>query len=292
MRKLTALFAIVAMVVWVGVGFAYENSNGIGYFAVELTNPDAIVIDGNGDDWAAFPPDYIIGSDQMLSTVQFDMPPLEDWDAIAMVAWCPVDNMVYVFARVTDDTLGHSVTDPDRGFNDDDLEFLTDCDNSGGPMPDRINAQQYTIHLDTEGYSPAAFLRYQLPPEMQWGMQPPYCEAAVTVDPPGSGHLAPNVTVSYEWKIALYDDYRPGGPDASARHMLTAGETFGMIVQFNEADSRGWLNQIGTCSTNQGSRDASYMSSFTLLSYADAPWDVQTAVEPTTWAAVKALLSR
>ena len=103
--------------------------------------------------------------------------------------------------------------------------------------------------------------------------------------------MATNVTVSYEWKIAVYDDYRPGGPDASTRHMLTAGETFGMIIQFNEADG-SWKNQIGTCPTNQGSRDASYMSSFTLLSAADAPWDVGTAVEPSTWGAVKSLLSR
>ena len=290
MRKLIVLSAIMAVAVWAGAGFAYENSNDIGYFAVELTNPDAITIDGNGDDWADFPTDYIIGADQMLSTVGRDMPSVEDWDAIVMVAWCPVDNMIYCFVRVMDDTLDHDVTDPDAGYNDDDLEFLTDCDNSGGAFPDRINAQQYTIHLATEGYAPAAYLRHQLPPEMQWGMQEPYCSAAVTVDPPGSGHLALNVTVTYEWKIAVYDDYRPGGPDASTRHILTADETFGMVVQFNEVDGSVG-NQIGTCPTYMSSRDGSYMSSFTLLTADDAPW-VVTSVEPTSWGAIKALLSR
>jgi hypothetical protein len=292
---MAALMVVVGLLSWAEIVSAQnKNSNGIGYFALEVPNQGRnMTIDAKADDWLTwFDPSYVIDKSQMLSTVQFDMPTAEDWDAIFMVGYTPPpDNMWYVFVRVTDDWLNADTTDPDRGFVDDDVEFSTDMDNSGGPFPDRTHAQQWTFHLPQPGGFPVvAYLRYQLPPEMQWGTKSPYCESAAAVDPPGSGHLARNVTVTYEWKIAAWNNYQPGGPDASTRHIFQAGETVNTVVQVNEADDVDWENQIGTCSDNRGGNgsDASVMSTFTMLPIGE--YTSPTAVEAKTWGVIKALM--
>jgi hypothetical protein len=302
MRKFIVLFAVVAIAVWSGASLAQnKNSNGIGYFACQV--PDyylpSMVIDAEDDDWLAWFPDvdYGIPGDQLSSTI--NNPPLtkEDWDAFIRVGWTApgqggegVENMVYYFARVTDDVFDHDVTDPDHGYNDDDMESAHDFDNSGGPFPDRIQGQQWTFHVATEGYPHVIHLRCCLPPEMQWGAVPPYGFGEAKVYPEGSGHMAADVTLQYEIKLAGWDMYRPEGPDASDRHMLTAGETLNMGVQFNEADE-SFKDQIGTCPDNTGGNggNASVLSQFTFLDLQMWEYDGPTAVESSSWGTIKSL---
>ncbi|MEW6755121.1 MAG: hypothetical protein AB1505_29685 [Candidatus Latescibacterota bacterium] len=295
MRKSIFVCAVALALIAGGAVFAQNlNSNDIGYFALQTPDPAAISIDARDNDWRWFDPAYVIGVDQLKSTVQNPMPDRADWDASFRVAWSApgqggegYENMWYVFVLVTDDILSHSTVDPDMGFNEDDVEFSTDMDNGGGNYNDRINAQQWTYHLATDGYPHVGHLRFQLPPEMQWGMQPPYGVAAARVEPEGATNLSTNVTVYYEWKLAAWDTYLPAGPDASTRHNMTAGETVNTVVQVNERDDGGWENQIGTCASNKGGNgnDASLMSQFTLLGVGD----YATAVQAESWAAIKAL---
>ena len=295
MRKSVILLAILAVaLVWSGTALAqHKNSNGIGYFALQVPDPAAMVMDARDGDWAWFDPSFVIGTDQLESTIAKPLPERDDWDASVRVAWTAagqggegVENMIYCFAIVTDDTLSHDVTDPDKGFNNDDMEMATDMDNSGGPFPDRINAQQWSFHLSDDTYPRMMQLRYQLPPEMQWGLQAPYAEGMTRVEPEGSSHLSANVTVYYEWRIAGWDDYRGGGPDASVRHNLTAGETVTIGIQFNEADGT-WDNQIGTTPDNKcgNGGDAGCISQFTMIPIGD----YETAVESDSWGAIKTL---
>lgn len=57
--------AVVAVAFLAGGAAAYENANGIGYFALQVPDPAAITVDGVGSDWGWFDPDFIVTTDQM-----------------------------------------------------------------------------------------------------------------------------------------------------------------------------------------------------------------------------------
>ena len=68
--------------------------------------------------------------------------------------------------------------------------------------------------------------------------------------------------------------------------MFVAGQTIGMSVTLNEADEGGRSHQISTHVQEGGAHDSDFTSEFTLLGIDE----YATAVEATTWGAVKALL--
>jgi hypothetical protein len=291
MRRLLLGVAVLAVVVIATSAGAYENCNGIGYFALEVPNPAAITVDGKANDWAWFDPDYIVGPDQMCNTLAEAVPPRSDIDIAIHAGWSPEpDNRLYVFVRVVDDTLNIDVADMNAGWRDDDMEIILDPNHDGNwhESADAIRSghQQWTFHIPTADYPASAFLRWNQPPEMQWGVEQGLVEAGHDIAPAGSGHLSPDVTVGYEVRMAAFDPYAQEGLDASTRWIFQAGQTIGMSVTLDEADSEGRTDQISTHVQEGGAHDSDFTSEFTLL----AVGEYATAVESSTWGAVKALV--
>jgi len=296
MRKKWLMLALVvlALGLLVGSGEAYENANGVGYFALQVPNPAAMRLDGLDSDWAWFDPAYIVGPDQMANTLGNPIPPKSDIDIAIKAGWTPEpDNQLYVFVKVVDDSLNVDTTVMDNGWQDDNMEIILDPDHAGGwhEAADalRTGHQQWTFSVATPGgYPQIAWLRFNQPPTMQWAINEGLVKAAVNVDPPAARGLtmAANVTVGYEVTMPCWDPYMPDGLAASTRWVLRSGQTLGMSVTLDEADGGGRTDQLSTHIKETGAHDSDFTSEFTLL----ATGEYATSVEPSSWGAVKALL--
>jgi hypothetical protein len=291
-RKFSLLALVVlALGLFASGALAYENANGIGYFALQVPNPAAITVDGLGNDWAWFDPDFIVGSDQMSNTLGNPIPDKSDIDIAIHIGWTPEpDNRLYAFVKVVDDTLNCDETNMDNGWNDDNLELILDPDHAGGWHEEagalRTGHQQWTFSVSAPGgYPQIAWLRFQQPPEMQWAIDYQLVEAAVDVKPQ-LATIVPDATVGYEVRMACFDPYMPDGPGASTRWTFMAGQTIGLSVTLDEADAAGRTDQLSTHIQEAGAHDSDFTSEFTLL----AVGEYATAVEASSWGAVKALL--
>jgi hypothetical protein len=295
MTKWMVLAAMAIVIALVGSSLAYENANGVGYFALEVPDPGSMVLDGLDGDWTWFDPAYIISSDQMACTLTNVVPDKSDLDIAIKVGWTPEpDNRLYAFVKVLDDTLNIDEANMDDGWKDDDMEIPLDVDGSAtfhGPADGggtRTDMQQITFHIPWPGgYPQVAYLRWNQIPEMQWAVNEGLIEGQVDVQPRAEHH-ATDVTIGYEIRMQAWDIYSPDGPDASVRHIFEAGESFGMSVTVEDADTGGRTNQVSTHLVEGGAHDGDLCSEFTLLAIGD--YDLQTAVEPSSWGAVKALL--
>jgi hypothetical protein len=292
-RKTFSLLAVATLVAALGApgSWAYENCNGVGYFALQWPSGVAMNVDGRDGDWSWFDPTFAIGPDQMCNTLGNPIPPKSDIDISIRAAWTPEpDNRLYVFTRVVDDTLNIDEVAMDNGWQDDDMEVIMDADHDGAwhQAADalRTGHQQWTFHVPTPGgYPQVAYLRFNQPPEMQWGINQGLVQGAVDARP-GGAHLATDVTVGYEVRMQLWDTYSPEGEAASVRHVLAAGQTIGMSVTLNEADGGGRTDQLSTHVQEGGAHDSDFTSEFTML----AVGEYATAVEANSWGAIKALL--
>jgi hypothetical protein len=288
MFKHVVLFGVLVALAVSGTCLAHSNANGIGYFALQVPNPTAMKIDGRDDDWTWYDPAYIVTPEEMFEIITGEMPPKSDIDLIILTGWTPPpDNRLYGFVKVTDDTLHIAQVELDNGWLDDDLEVITDADHSGGPFRAEgvvtdINAQQFTFHLTTSGYSQFAWLRYQAPPESQWSTAE--IEAAFTTSPAGAANGATNVVVNYEYRMPLWVEVQPAGKSASPRQDLSASQTIGLTYQLNEADTGDRTHQLATAGANGAAWDASFSSDYTLL----AVGEYTTAVASDTWGRIKA----
>jgi len=263
----------------------------VGYFAQQVPDPTSIVIDGKRDDWDWFLSKYVIGRDQMASIAHemlgSPIPSLSDIDITVMVGWTPKpDNRLYIFVQVEDDSLNIDEVVMDNGWRDDDLEIIIDADHGEWHEASdalRTGHQQWTFHIPTPGgYPQVAYLRYRQPSAMQWAIDEGLIKAAVNCQPEAV-HLAANVTVGYEISMPLWDYYSPEGADASVRHELIAGQTIGMSVTLNEADTDR-EDQISTHLSAWGAHDSDLTSEFTLMS------GVPTEVSPFSWGVLKTLV--
>jgi hypothetical protein len=290
MRRLAPL-AVVVLALLASGAMAYENANGVGYFALEVPNPAAITVDGLSGDWGWFDPDFVVTTDQMANTLGNPMPPKSDIDAAIHIGWTPEpDNRLYAYVRVVDDTLNCDETNMDNGWKDDNLELILDPDHAGGWHEEagalRTGHQQWTFSVSAPGgYPQIAWLRFQQPPEMQWAINEGLVQAAVDVKPE-LATIVPEATVGYEVRMAAFDPYMPDGVAASTRWTFAAGQTFGLSVVLDEADAAGRTDQLATHIMEGGAHDSDFTSEFTLL----AVGEYATAVESSSWGAVKALL--
>jgi hypothetical protein len=284
--------AILALGLVASGAQAYENCNGVGYFALQVPDPAAVMVDGLDRDWAWFDPDFIVGPDQMCNTLGNPMPPKSDIDIAIKIGWTPEpDNRLYAFVKVVDDTLNADETNMDNGWNDDNLELILDPDHAGGWHEEagalRTGHQQWTFSVSLPGgYPQIAWLRFNQPPEMQWAINEGLVEAAVNVAPEPASTIVPDVVVGYEVRMAAFDPYMPDGEAASVRHTFVANQTIGLSVTLDEADAAGRTDQLSTHIQEGGAHDSDFTSEFTLLGVGD----YATAVEASSWGAVKALL--
>ena len=284
-----ALFAL-ALMLYPSAGDAYENCNGIGYFALQVPDPGSMNPDGNGSDWSWYPSDFVIGPDEMCDTLSGTLPALNDFDIAIRLGWTPEpDNRFYALITVVDDTPNLNETNVDNFWNDDDLEIIMDANHGNWAEANnaiRVDHQQFGFHIPGEGRPVnVASVRFQQPPEMQWPVNEGVLEAAVAVTPSPT-HGATNTTSVYEVRMHTWDQLEPGGAADSNRHTLEANQVLGLSVTYNDADCCDRTHQISTHVNELGAHESEFTAEMTLL----PSGDFATAVEATSWGAVKALL--
>jgi len=146
MKKLGIIFALGAILV-----ASSADAHQASYFMPQVPQPDNMVIDGNDDDWGWIDPAFAINPDNMFEILGSEWPPAkDDWDCILYVAWSSSpDNSLYYFARVTDDSLGLFVENPQEYWKDDSLEIIVDADHSSENFneTEMTSGQQYGIRV-------------------------------------------------------------------------------------------------------------------------------------------------
>jgi hypothetical protein len=132
-------------------------------------------IDGDTSDWSMVPPEYAIGSDELLDTVNGNPRDTTSFDATVKVGWVKGLDRLYFLYEAYDD-----YWDFERpGLSGDIFEVVVDGDCSGGPLIPRlrkdnlksgweghmlhgVHAQNYHI------FTPAVGKQWCMP----WGCQP------------------------------------------------------------------------------------------------------------------------
>jgi hypothetical protein len=276
--------------------WAHPDS-GIELYAIAIPEGGNIVVDGDLSEWAGFPEAATVTTDMTYPHVcegaDCEVVP-EDFDWIIKIAWSESENKLYFGVQVHDDVWLLPENVGERSLHKwDDLEPVTDADNSGGitgSVKDeeghagRYGQQWYfsagapgegtrmeVIYLGTEGEVGT------------WPGQPPYGESAFQFD-------AATNTGYYEGSLVLFDFMCDDGPDCSIVHDLTEGEAVGFGFLYDEIDQAPgtydaqWKTAPGTKQWGNGNE----IPDLELLPPSD--WSPAVAVESNTWGQVKSLL--
>ena len=209
-----------------------------------------MVIDGSDGDWGWIDSDFIITPDELFSSLGelADLgadPNPEDWSGTFMMAWTPPpDNSLYLFSRVTDDTLRSGESEVKRNWwNDDSLQFDMDMDHTGGPMSwtsteDTRNGYRIQMHPQFDEQLGATIsIDFQEPGFEDWGALPPHAFTATTLLPADASYLSANVEYTYEMRVAspmvTYDIL---GPDVSTPHVFEPDQIIHLKASFFDGD--------------------------------------------------------
>ena len=301
----------LALILVLAVSVVASAHNGITGFIPTIPDPNAMVIDGSEDDWAWIDPDFIIAPEQIEAqsgdgTGFGGNGVPDDWSASYRMGWSPPpDNSLYLFARVTDDTLGAAESEVKRNWwNDDSIEFNMDMDHSGGPMSwtsteEVYNGYRINIHpLFDSQLGGTISIDLQEPGLEDWGALPPYCTTAATLLPADAGHLSPNVEYTYEMKISPpFVRYDILGPESSIPHVFAPDQVIGLHTLWMDRDQEAHGQQSifgrtgsGFNTAENGDKLCDYVIIET-VDLANYP-TVSTAVEHTTWGRIKNHISR
>ncbi len=231
-------------------------------------------IDGNTDDWAMVPKEYIIGNEQLIDdTHKHAILDTNNLNVKVRVGWVKGLNRLYFLYEAYDDYWDFSRTD----LHHDILELVVDGDQSGGPFVDRfhpnkamdkwdayftfhgVQAQNYHIYTPAEGQDWA----------LVWGCQPwikelPYANAAYSYNfkPGESGKLI------LEFWITPFDYAGPEGPVRAVESVMRENKNIGLcwaIIDFDDVNAKennGFWN-LSTKHTMYG--NASQMRTFKLM---------------------------
>jgi len=211
-------------------------------------------IDGNADDWATFPPEYVVGTDQLWDdSGKYPKPDPKNLDVKVRVAWVKGLNRLYFLYEAYDDYWDFTLP----GLHNDIFEIVVDGDLSGGPLIDEqhpnqtlprwetyfafhgVHAQNYHI------FTPAVGKDWAL----SWGSQPwikrlPYSNIAYSYDfkPGQSGKL------TAEFWITPFDYAGAEGPVRAVESVLTDNKKIGLtwaIIDYddvNDEKKKGFWN--------------------------------------------------
>ncbi|WP_230678871.1 PKD domain-containing protein [Hymenobacter properus] len=191
-------------------------------------------IDGKADDWATFPKEYIVGTDQLRDdSGHYPKADSANLDVKVRVAWVAGLNRLYFLYEAYDNYWDFSRPD----LHNDTFEVVVDGDLSGGPLtaemhPNQdlplmeryfafhgVHAQNYHIFMPAEGKDWA----------LAWGSQPwikqlPYSNIAYHYDfrPGQRGRL------TAEFWITPFDYAGAEGPARAVESVLTEGKKIGL----------------------------------------------------------------
>ena len=202
-------------------------------------------IDGNTDDWATFPEEYIVGTDQLWDdSGKYPETDPKNLDVKVKVAWVKGLNRLYFLYEAYDDYWDFTLP----GLHNDIFEIVVDGDLSGGPLIDEqhpnqdldrwetyfayhgVHAQNYHI------FTPAVGKDWAL----AWGSQPwikelPYSNISYKYDfkPGESGKLIA------EFWITPFDYAGAEGPVRAVESVLYDNKKIGLtwaIIDYDDVD--------------------------------------------------------
>jgi len=308
MRKLFIAAAVGAFMV--SAASAHQQT----YFMPQVPNPANMVIDGNDDDWGWIDPAFGITPDLMFEILGNPWPPpKDDFDVILYVAWSSApDNALYYFARVTDDSLGLFVENPQEYWNDDSLEIIIDADHTSENFneTEMTSGQQYGVRIKPAAGQQDTWI-YNVPQEsILWSTREPFMTFSWTLDPPDAEPMqqpaGTTVTYTYEVRQAIYDFHDKNGTAGSTRHNFAPDQVIGLTFQFDERENAevGREMQPGTTPVDGAFQDNSNGSDFIAVptegavgtSVVDDNVDVfvedPSAVEAASWGRIKSQMAR
>ena len=285
------------------IGFSVAVSAHLGspYFAQQV-DPSAITLDGKANDAPWNPPSWdpnnTITTDLLGGASAGEMPSGDDFDIALQVGWsAPPDNMLYVYAKVKDDFLNDEAARNGDAWRDDSMEIVTDADHGGGVFNEVAPAgsigQQFRWRIANVDMPPGPgddnsynrFAHCIADPTRMWISGPPWMEAEVE-KPVGRE----NVTYAWEGKLALWD-YAAESEATSQRHINAEGQIIGLTITWNDADADVDTRdgQPGTVGPAGGEywHNADQSTDFVLVGGGGT-----TAVEATSWGAIKATFQR
>ena len=191
-------------------------------------------IDGKTDDWADFPEEYVVGTDQLWDDSKHypEVDP-KNLDVKVRVAWVKGLNRLYFLYEAYDNYWDFSLP----GLHNDIFELVVDGDLSGGPLiveqhpnpsPNRmetyfnfqgVHAQNYHIFTPAEGKDWALYWGPQ-----NWIKNLPYSNIAYSYNfkPGESGKLIA------EFWITPFDKASAEGPDKSVESVLSENKKIGL----------------------------------------------------------------
>jgi hypothetical protein len=205
-------------------------------------------IDGNKDDWAMVPKEYIIGNDQLRDDEKKHATlDTNNLNVKVRVGWVKGMNRLYFLYEAYDNYWDFSRTD----LHHDIFEIVVDGDQSGGPLIEQfhpnpqlkdswdayfnyhgVHAQNYHIYTPAEGQDWC----------LAWGSQPwikelPYANAAYSYNfKPGE----PGKLVLEFW-ITPFDYAGPEGPVRAVESVLREGKNIGLcwaIIDFDDVNAK------------------------------------------------------
>jgi len=288
------------------VGSAVNAHIGDPQFIPQVPNPGSMTIDGSDDDWAWMDRAFAFTSDKMVPGGNEPDFTRSDFDVVYFLGWsAPPENMIYLFARVTDDFLDLNEDNPNWWWADDSFNLAIDSDHSGGDATgteiEHIqNAQRWQVRIlaapagaengefGTTGMYHGPSI-YQGLPELAWAHLDPFGSFSSTIEPGGFEHGAADVTYTYELRMGIWDFFGLSA-DESTRHILAADQTIGFQCQFGDSDLVDARNENGWDSNltiGGGHANASEYFDHILVGA-----DGATAVEMATWGRVKSVMKR
>jgi hypothetical protein len=259
-------------------------------YAVGIQGDAVPTIDGDLSEWATYPAWNVwTFADNFIDNSFGTVKDLNSLDFTGKVAWHAGTNMIYFAFDVFDDIhVQESAKGECTYWNQDDLEWYIDADNSGGSYnghePEGVRrcgpAQQQAIVIGGVGDDICTCS------DSKWSVDAPYLYWAGKVTENASG-----TQTTYEVGQNLFD-FLDETPGASTIHQFAEGQTIGLSFDIDDQDIQGG-----------GQSTAWYTSSLTALYYmgdnlndmvmSPAEWQLSgaTAVEAGSWGAIKSTFS-
>ncbi|MEO6541796.1 MAG: PKD domain-containing protein [Ferruginibacter sp.] len=211
-------------------------------------------IDGKTNDWDSFPPEYVVGTDQLWDdSKRYPKPDPKNLDVKVKVAWVKGLNRLYFLYEAYDDYWDFTLP----GLHNDIFEIVVDGDLSGGPLIDEQHPNQNLYSWDTyfafhgvhaqnyHIFTPAVGKDWAL----AWGCQPwiknlPYSNIAYSYNfkPGESGKLIA------EFWITPFDYAGAEGPVRAVESVLRDNKKIGLtwaVIDYddvNDETKKGFWN--------------------------------------------------
>ncbi|HEX2851893.1 MAG TPA: PKD domain-containing protein [Opitutaceae bacterium] len=230
-------------------------------------------VDGNIDDWAMVPEDYVVGTDKLMDdSNRGRVIDRESLDVRVRVGWVKGLNRLYFLYEATDNVWDFA----SAGLRNDTFEIVVDGDMSGGPLIERfhpekglpardryfsfqsVHAQNYHIFTPAEGKDWCMAWG----PQASWIKELPWSNAKCSYNfKPGQGGK-----LVLEFWVTPFDYAGAEGPQRAIESVLRENKSIGLcwaIIDYDDPDKGNQFWNLSPKHTMYG--QASELVAFKLM---------------------------